>query len=94
MPLLPIEIVLPPTTKLVDFAPGPIVYVEPEMTAKLGPTVKVRPAAVTTSGAMGATVILTGATVVDGKTTPLLPMITVLLPIRTVVDDPAPIPIA
>lgn len=94
IPLLPIEIVLPPTTTLVDFAPGPITYVEPEMIAILGPTVNVRPAAVTTSGASGATVIFTGATVVDGKITPLLPMTTVLLPTRTVIDDPAPFPIA
>ena len=64
------------------------------MIAKLGPTVKVRPAAMTTSGAKGGAVIMTGATVVDGKMTPPLPMTTVEPPMRMVVEDPAPFPIA
>jgi len=93
-PLLPSEIVWLPTTILVGFDPGPIVYVVPEMTAKLGPTVNVRPCAVITSGAIGAPVILIGATVVDGKITPPLPMVRVLVPIFMVLLDPAPIPIA
>jgi len=93
-PLLPSEIVLLPTIILVGFAPGPIVKVDPEMTAKLGPTVNVRPCAVMTSGAIGAPVIWIGATVVDGKKTPPLPMVRVSVPILTVVLDPAPIPIA
>lgn len=94
IPLLPIEIVLPPNTTLVELAPGPIIYVDPEMIATVGPTVNVRPAAVTTSGASGAAVNFAGATVVEGRMTPLLPMTTVWVPTRTVVDDPAPFPIA